>query len=333
MLTRTFWLSCIVLLFSLVAAQPPPTPNCTKDQCATAKCINGSTILCTNGTLAGQCFFTDPTWYSYGSDNCNEICDATYCSTTNNTLTGCDLVCPLNWCSASWLCDHDQGDDNYMCIFGDATTGCSSDPGYWQEDVGNRRYVDCLSCCNTHSCLNTCGIACETPQCTAGSQCNATNPFFCSSGPKAGQCLSDGANTTGCNACCDTTKCNRQNFTCSHNCSQEECNTGHRCLDGLPYMCTSGFSHGGCSSISTYWPESYTCDSCCYAQTCDFTCKASCSPSQCSATCAEQRPPSGEWYLCTEGPDASNCTPVASQFGTGDQKCFACCNASSCPRI
>ena len=124
---------------------------------------------------------------------------------------------------------------------GDATPGRTTGPVRCTIPI-------VFSCCNTHSCKNTCGIPCVDAQCAAGKACNDTNPFYCGSGPLKGQCLSV-AESVNCTSCCDTTTCNRQNFTCSQSCTQQQCQTGTRCLDGTPYMCTEGLARGGCSSV------------------------------------------------------------------------------------
>lgn len=116
-------------------------------------------------------------------------------------------------------------------------------------------------------------------------------------------------------------------FLCNESCGPVMCHEVNRCPVTAPYMCTAGDGLNGCSNVSTFWPLSPHCNSCCDVTACEVPCLANCTPAQCDQmNCNPVLTP----YYCFAGPSEGGCSAEASYFPQ-QATCDGCCDVQSCP--
>ena len=107
---------------------------------------------------------------------------------------------------------------------------------------------------------------------------------------------------------------------CQLPCTANQCMEA-ACSSSSPYLCLTGASIGGCSSVP--WNPS-VCNSCCDYRSCFLPCQSSCTVSQCATdSCTPGHP-----FLCTSGNAAGQCgTPDQWSVAAG---CNKCCDFLKC---
>ena len=188
-----------LLLAALVAcAAAFPCGPCDAAACSAAPCLPGDPFYCETGLSKGGCAASATAWNN--THFCGSCCSLATCKPRFH----CDHKCPLAICQAKGRCGIA---DNYQCLSGASTGGCSANATFWPAQHM------CDSCCDVTSCEFTCP-PCTTSQCAA-TPCTtpyngALYPFTCTSGPLKNGCSNSSSyfpDQSQCFSCCDSTAC------------------------------------------------------------------------------------------------------------------------------
>jgi len=236
------------------------TTPCTHAQCGKTHCVTADPYACVAGTGTGGCA-TSPSFFS-NTTSCTGCCD----------VSGCAITCPAcstEECKAAPCTKKDP----FVCTAGEDAKGCAPKAKDWAINPGCTACCD-LSACPTPpptapptavpavklNCAKSCGDKCKNPR-----TCDIASPYMCTAGNATYGCLKNSAwFEPGCTDCCDVTMCPH---TACGKCSASVCKSTH-CNYLNPFICTSGTLNGGCSSTSSFWPDSPDCNACCDLSKC-----------------------------------------------------------------
>lgn len=116
-------------------------------------------------------------------------------------------------------------------------------------------------------------------------------------------------------------------YSCNVSCGATRCHEDNRCPVTSPFMCTGGDGNNGCSNVSSFWPLSPHCNSCCDVILCEVPCSATCTPAECDAMNCNRNLTR---FYCGAGELKGACNADPNYFP--DQAgCTACCDVQSCP--
>lgn len=108
----------------------------------------------------------------------------------------CNHTCPKDICENTGCGVTNQ----FECINGSATGGCSSEYYTWPTSPF------CSACCDVKSCVVPCLAQCPPSACDKES-CSVAYPEFCMSGVASKGCNNVTSTWSGCSECCDTRSC------------------------------------------------------------------------------------------------------------------------------